>query len=82
MVAKVVYVFERNPDVVAEVLELAKGVCGICGRRAPFMRARDGTPYLEVHHRVMLSGGGDDTVANAVAACPNCHREEHYGNRQ
>lgn len=82
MVAKVVYVFERNPDVVAEVLEMAKGVCGICGRRAPFMRARDGTPYLEVHHRIMLSSGGDDTVANAVAACPNCHREEHYGNRQ
>jgi cytochrome c553 len=23
-----------------------------------------------------------DTVANAVAACPNCHREEHYGKRR
>jgi 5-methylcytosine-specific restriction protein A len=67
----------RNPDVVAEVLFLAKGKCGICGKPAPFKRSKDGTPFLEVHHRIPLKMGGDDLVNNAVAACPNCHREAH-----
>lgn len=72
-------VFLRNYDVVAEVLHRANGVCQICGKVAPFKRSKDGTPYLEVHHRVQLADGGEDTVENAVAACPNCHREAHYG---
>ncbi|MBP2312931.1 HNH endonuclease [Azospirillum soli] len=71
--------FIRNPDVVAEVLERAAGTCEGCGHAAPFARRSDGTPYLEVHHKVPLAAGGDDTVENAVALCPNCHRNEHYG---
>jgi len=66
--------FRRNPDVVAEVLLRAEGKCEGCLQPAPFKRASDGTPYLEVHHRVMLAAGGEDTVANAIALCPNCHR--------
>lgn len=72
-------VFWRNPDVIAEVLLRAAGVCEICGNPAPFNRKSDGTPYLEVHHRITLASGGEDTVDNAVATCPNCHRREHYG---
>jgi len=34
---------------------------------------------LEVHHKVPLAEGGDDTVENAIALCPNCHRHAHYG---
>jgi 5-methylcytosine-specific restriction protein A len=34
---------------------------------------------LEVHHKKQLSEGGEDTVENAIALCPNCHREAHYG---
>lgn len=71
-------VFDRNPDVVAETLFRADGVCGVCKKEAPFNR-RDGTKYLEVHHRVPLAYGGEDTVENAVAVCPNCHRDSHYG---
>lgn len=70
--------FRRNPDVVAEVLLRAKGKCEGCLQPAPFARASDGTPYLEVHHRVMLAAGGEDTVVNAIALCPNCHRAAHY----
>ncbi|MCV2366439.1 HNH endonuclease [Paucibacter sp. DJ1R-11] len=73
------YVFNRNPDVVAEVLERACGVCEKCKKRAPFERSKDGSPYLEVHHKVLLAEGGKDTVGNAIAVCPNCHREAHYG---
>jgi 5-methylcytosine-specific restriction protein A len=72
-------VFLRNPDVVAEVLNRASGYCEKCGNKAPFMRASNGNPYLELHHRRRLVDGGEDTVENAFALCPNCHRESHYG---
>jgi hypothetical protein len=72
-------VYERNPDVVAQILFEAKGSCQGCGNKAPFIRKSDKTPYLEVHHRTPLASGGEDTVANAIALCPNCHRERHYG---
>lgn len=73
------YAFRRNPDVVAEVLRRAKGKCESCKRDAPFLRASDGTPFLEMHHIVTLADGGEDTVANATALCPNCHRKMHFG---
>jgi len=72
-------VFIRNTDVVAEILERAAGICEGCHEPAPFIRALDGNPYLEVHHRVPLARGGPDTVANALALCPNCHRQRHFG---
>ena len=72
-------VYERNSDVVAEVQYRAKGICEKCLKTAPFDRKSDGSPYLEVHHEVPLAKGGDDTVENAIALCPNCHREAHFG---
>ncbi|WP_370200428.1 HNH endonuclease [Roseibium sp.] len=74
-----VEVFERNPDVIAEALEQANGVCGACGRKGPFKRRRDGSLFLEVHHIKPLSDGGDDALDNVIALCPNCHRNEHFG---
>lgn len=72
-------VFRRNPDVVAAVLARAKGLCEDCKNPAPFARLSDGTPYLEVHHLKQLAQDGHDTVGNAVAPCPNCHRKAHHG---
>jgi 5-methylcytosine-specific restriction protein A len=72
-------VFKRNPDVIAEVLCRANGICEACAAMAPFNRQSDETPYLEVHHKIPLSKDGPDTVENAVALCPNCHRQEHFG---
>lgn len=71
--------FVRNQDVVAEVLFRATGTCEGCNNAAPFLRRNDGTPYLEVHHKQQLSAGGEDTVENAIALCPNCHRKIHFG---
>lgn len=71
--------FKRDPYVIAEVLIRAKGICERCGKEAPFKRASDGSPYLEVHHKKLLADGGEDTVDNAIAVCPNCHRELHFG---
>jgi 5-methylcytosine-specific restriction endonuclease McrA len=75
----VTYAYLRNPDVVVEVLLRAKGKCESCRRTAPFVRRSDNSPYLEVHHRIPLANGGEDTVENAEALCPNCHRARHYG---
>lgn len=72
-------VFDRNPDVIAEVLNRAGGVCEGCKKPAPFARVSTGEPYLEVHHRLRLADGGEDSVSNAIALCPNCHRFAHYG---
>jgi 5-methylcytosine-specific restriction protein A len=73
------YAFNRNPDVVAEALLRAKGLCERCKKQAPFLRKSDGSPYLEVHHKTPLSEDGTDTLENVLALCPNCHREIHFG---
>lgn len=65
-----------NPDVVAEVLIRAKGKCE---KQAPFNGVSDGTLYLEVHHKIWLAKEGEDTIENAIAVWPNCHRELHFG---
>jgi 5-methylcytosine-specific restriction protein A len=72
-------IFIRNPDVVAEVLHRANGACERCKKAAPFLRKKDQSPYLEVHHMIQLADGGEDTIENAVALCPNCHRQLHFG---
>lgn len=71
--------FRRNSDVIVEVLNRANGICELCKKPAPFKRKSNGIPFLEVHHWTPLSEGGKDTVKNAGALCPNCHREVHYG---
>ncbi len=76
---RIVRQFIRNPDVIAEVLLRARGQCEVCLQQAPFRRRSDNTPYLEVHHRIPLADGGDDSVENAIALCPNCHRQAHFG---
>lgn len=70
--------FVRDAAVVAYVLREADGRCECCMNPAPFIK-RNGLPYLEVHHVLPLAFGGSDRVSNAVAACPNCHRELHHG---
>ena len=73
--------YVRDPAVVAWVLQQANGLCECCDSPAPFSKP-SGDPYLEVHHLRRLADGGSDTVANAVALCPNCHRELHHGQDQ
>ncbi len=70
--------YKRDPQVKAWVIKEADGVCECCGNDAPFETV-DGLPFLEVHHIRRLADGGSDTTSNAVAICPNCHRDLHYG---
>lgn len=70
--------FLRDEAVKAWVLARARGVCECCKKPAPFIDSF-GAPFLEVHHLRQLAAGGSDTVTNAVAVCPNCHRALHHG---
>jgi RNA polymerase sigma factor (sigma-70 family) len=68
--------YTRNPYVSELAKRRAKGYCQLCKKPAPF-NDKDGNPFLETHHVVWLSQGGEDTIENTVALCPNCHRKMH-----
>jgi len=57
----------------------ANGICQLCDKPAPF-NDYDGKPYLETHHIVWLSKGGEDSIENTIALCPNCHKKMHILN--
>lgn len=67
---------ERNQYVAVYAKRWANGTCQLCCRPAPFKDSK-GEPFLETHHIKWLARGGEDTVANTVALCPNCHRKMH-----
>lgn len=56
---------------------VSNGVCQLCDMDAPFYDTH-GQPFLEVHHIHYLSNGGNDTIDNVIALCPNCHRKIHH----
>jgi len=74
-------VFIRSAEVVKETRKRANGVCQYCKHPAPFID-KNGNPYLEVHHVIWLSRGGEDSTTNTVALCPNCHKRMHILDRQ
>lgn len=53
----------------------------MCKQPAPFLTKKQ-FPYLEVHHWNPLANGGEDSVENAAALCPNCHKQAHHGQHQ
>lgn len=71
--------FDRDPFVVAGALQRSEGKCEMPGCAAALFLRGDDRPYLEVHHIVPLAEEGDDTLVNAAALCPHCHRELHHG---
>ncbi len=70
--------YERLATVVTYVRQQAAGHCESCDSVAPFVTF-GGELFLEVHHIRTLADGGSDTISNAVALCPNCHRRLHHG---
>lgn len=69
-------VVEYDPYVAEYVKRRAKGSCELCKKGAPFLDPK-GNPFLEMHHIVPLTAGGEDSIENTVALCPNCHRKMH-----
>jgi 5-methylcytosine-specific restriction protein A len=73
--------YVRDPAVAEYAKRRAKGLCDLCEMPAPFQN-RKNEHYLECHHIVWLAKGGEDTIANTVALCPNCHRKMHVLDRK
>lgn len=71
--------YVRDENIAEYVRRNADGVCELCKNTAPFNKL-DGQPFLEMHHIKWLSQGGEDTIKNAIALCPNCHRKMHILN--
>ncbi|SEA88827.1 HNH endonuclease [Pseudobutyrivibrio sp. ACV-2] len=69
----------RNIYIAEYAKRKANGICLLCNKPAPF-KGKDGTPYLESHHILWLSKGGEDAIDNVVALCPNCHKKMHIIN--
>ena len=83
---RLVSYFIRDPQVVADALWLANGICQGCGaesleygKETKVFKRPDGAAFLEVHHIKPLSEGGLDVLENACALCPTCHRLLHHG---
>jgi 5-methylcytosine-specific restriction protein A len=72
--------YVRNPYIAAYTRRRAEGRCELCDKLAPFNDKHD-EPYLESHHIKWLSKGGDDSVENTAALCPNCHKRMHVVDR-
>lgn len=72
-------VHDRNVYISEYTKAMANGICQLCGNEAPF-KDKQGIPYLESHHIVWLAKGGEDSIENTVALCPNCHRKMHIIN--
>lgn len=71
----------KRDEIVAEIAKRrAKGICELPDSNGRFHEAPfsvDGKPFLESHHVIWLSKGGEDDIDNVVALCPNCHRKMH-----
>jgi 5-methylcytosine-specific restriction protein A len=71
--------YERNPLISEYAKRRANGICQLCNMPAPFLNSKK-EPYLETHHILWLAKGGNDSIENTVALCPNCHRKMHILN--
>jgi 5-methylcytosine-specific restriction enzyme A len=73
--------YVRDAAVAEYTRRVADGQCDLCEKPAPFLNKRH-EAYLECHHIIWLAQGGDDTLDNTVALCPNCHRKMHVLNHK
>jgi 5-methylcytosine-specific restriction protein A len=73
--------YVRDAAVAEYAKRLARRLCDLCEKAAPFRNKRN-EAYLECHHVIWLAQGGEDAIANTVALCPNCHRKMHVLNHK
>ncbi len=71
--------YDRSVWVSEYTKRKASGICQLCNHKAPF-KNKAGESFLEIHHILWLSKGGEDSIENTIALCPNCHRKMHILN--
>jgi len=70
---------DRGSSVTKALKSVLGTSCQICGWSG--FAKKDGSNYIEAHHLVQMSekSKGSLCTENIILACPNCHREIHYG---
>lgn len=71
--------FVRDAFVVTAALIRSGNRCEMPGCESRLFERDNGKSYVEVHHVIPLGEDGEDSLANAAALCPHCHREQHFG---
>ena len=70
----------RSKTARVQIRSLDVPVCAICHRTQSEVEASGSR--LEKHHRIPLSDGGDDTMANLVVLCRECHEAWHMAHQK
>lgn len=83
-VQKTVTTFQRSRDLVNYVKTQSEYKCTCLGDACSLFKARDGQPYVEVHHILPMSlqfqtNKNLDSFENLVSLCSACHTKLHFG---
>jgi 5-methylcytosine-specific restriction endonuclease McrA len=70
--------YSRDSSIIAFVHRRSEYKCEMPGCDYVGFRKTNGGQYIETHHITPLAVGGDDSIDNAAALCPTCHRIMHY----
>lgn len=81
-VKRSINVYSRNNALRALVKARANYCCEMPDCDYIGFEKSNGEQYIEVHHLIPLANGGEDSLLNTVALCPNCHRKMHYSNNK
>ncbi len=68
--------YARSSVIRRKVLLRSNGKCEYC--LSDGFITNSGDKYLETHHILPLSQGGDDSFINVIALCPKDHRKAHF----
>jgi len=77
-IEQTVKVYPRNSLLKAYVKKRSNYSCEIPNCNYKGFYKKNGESYIEIHHVIPLAEGGEDSISNTVALCPNCHRAIHY----
>jgi len=77
-VSQTITTYPRNNTLKNYVKRRSNNSCEMLNCNYQGFQKLNGEAYIEIHHVIPLSEGGEDSIDNTVALCPNCHRAMHY----
>jgi len=81
-VQQTIYTYPRNNTLKNYVKRRSNYSCEMPGCNYHGFYKDNSEQYIESHHVIPLSEGGEDSINNTVALCPNCHRALHYADNR
>ncbi len=70
--------YSRDSSIIAFVHRRSGYKCEMPTCEYVGFKKTNGGQYIETHHITPLFRGGDDSIDNAAALCPTCHRMMHH----